>query len=218
MLVTLKRVAKFYGPKLVFKNVDLELEAGTVMLVVGPNGAGKSTILRIMAGLARPSAGEASRSVPAGSVGYLAHETFIYPKLSALENLRFWAGLYGLPVGENDLLEVLDRMGLKRVAFEQAGSFSRGMAQRLSLARALMNEPELLFLDEPGTGLDETSRAVLMREIEACRERGAAVAWVSHDAMADARRANTVLAFGDGKTAEVLAADVWLERKKAAVC
>jgi heme exporter protein A len=171
-----------------------------------------------MAGLALPSAGEATLSVPAEKMGYLAHETFIYPKLSALENLRFWAGLYGLPSDEERLLAVLDRMGLKRVAFEQAGSFSRGMAQRLSLARALMNEPELLFLDEPGTGLDEASRGVLMREIEACRDRGAAVAWVSHDAMADAARADKVLAFGGGRTAGVMDAGEWLEQKKAAVC
>lgn len=217
MVVSLKRAAKFYGPKLVFKDVDLELAAGEVLLVVGPNGAGKSTLIRIMAGLSRPSAGEAVLSVPPESVGYLAHETFIYPMLTAVENLRFWAGLYGVSTREEDLLVVLERMGLKRAAFEQARSFSRGMAQRLSLARVLMAEPAMLFLDEPGTGLDEASKEILLAEIEAARMRGAAVAWVSHDAVGDVARADRVLQFAD-KTAEVMPAAEWLERRMAGAC
>lgn len=217
MVLSLKRAAKFYGPKLVFKEVSLELKAGEVMLLVGPNGAGKSTLIRIMAGLSRSSAGEAILNVPPEAVGYLAHETFIYPRLSAVENLKFWAGIYGVSTREEDLLVILERLGLKRAAFEQARSFSRGMAQRLSLARVLMTEPKMLFLDEPGTGLDEASKKILLDEIEAARMRGAAVAWVSHDALADAPRADSVLSFGD-KTAEVMPAAEWLERRRASVC
>lgn len=211
----LSGVAKFYGSKLVFKGLDLELERGEVLLVVGPNGSGKSTLLKVMCGLCRPSAGTVQQGYGPDKTGYLAHETFIYPGLSALENLRFWAGLYGWSADEAGLLAVLERMGLKRAAFERAGSFSRGMAQRLSLARVFMREPMLLFLDEPGTGLDLQSREIMLREVGSARHRGASLVWVSHDAASDAERADRVLAFtGEGR-AEVESAGSWLEARRA---
>jgi len=194
MLLGLSDVAKFYGAKLVFKKLSLELSTGQVLLLVGANGAGKSTLLRIMAGLARPTAGKVQRHCPPEAVGYVGHQTFIYARLTALENLRFWAGLYGLDTGEAALLAALERVGLRQAAFEEAGSFSRGMAQRLSLARAFMPEPKLLFLDEPGTGLDKRSAAVLHREIAVARKRGAGVVWISHDVAGDLARADLVLA------------------------
>ncbi|BBD08371.1 heme ABC exporter ATP-binding protein CcmA [Desulfovibrio ferrophilus] len=194
MLIRLADVSKFYGSKLVFKKLSLELPAGNVLLLVGANGAGKSTLLRIMAGLSRPSTGEVSLDIGPEKTGYVGHQTFIYAKLSAVENLRFWAGLHGLDTSEKAMLEALDRVGLKKAAFEEAGSFSRGMAQRLSLARAFMTRPDLLFLDEPGTGLDKRSTAVLHREIEGARERGAGVVWISHDVSGDLKRADLVFA------------------------
>ncbi|WP_461210761.1 ABC transporter ATP-binding protein [Desulfocurvus sp. DL9XJH121] len=197
MLIRLSDVSKFYGSKLVFKKLSLELEPGCVLLLVGANGAGKSTLLRIMAGLSRPSAGRVEMDVPPEKVGFVGHRTFIYPKLSALENLRFWARLYGLDCGEDALLAALERVDLKRAAYEAAGGFSRGMAQRLSLARAFMSAPDLLFLDEPGTGLDRRSLDVLRREIATARERGAAVVWISHDVAGDLARADKVFAIED---------------------
>jgi len=198
MLIRLKNISKFFGAKLVFKNVGLELGRGAILLVVGPNGAGKSTLLKIMAGLARPTTGEVEVSLGPEKIGFLGHQTFIYPRLSAVENLRFWADMYGLSKTESDLLEVLSRMGLKGAAFEEAGSFSRGMAQRLSLARVLLLEPDLLFLDEPGTGLDVRSRGVLGREILAAKTRGAALVWVSHDVVNDLGAADFVLSLSGG--------------------
>lgn len=197
MLLRLADVSKFYGSKLVFKKLSLELAPGNVLLLVGANGAGKSTLLRIMAGLSRPSTGAVEMNIGLEKTGYVGHQTFIYAKLSAMENLRFWAGLYGLDTGEETLLAALDRVGLKKAAFEEAGSFSRGMAQRLSLARAFMTRPELLFLDEPGTGLDKRSTAVLHREIEDARQRGAGVVWISHDVSGDLKRADMVFAIAD---------------------
>lgn len=201
MLIRLNDVAKFYGSKLVFKKLSMELGAGKVLLLVGANGAGKSTLLRIMSGLGRPSAGEVECTVPAEKVGFVAHQTFIYSQLSAIDNLRFWAGVYGADQSDETLMAALDRVGLKRAAFERAGSFSRGMAQRLSLARVFMLRPDLLFLDEPGTGLDKRSTAVLHREIAAARERGASVVWVSHDVASDLSRADLVFAIDNGTCA-----------------
>lgn len=197
MMIRLADVSKFYGSKLVFKKLSLELAPGSVLLLVGANGAGKSTLLRIMAGLSRPTAGTVDCDVPPEKIAYVGHQTFIYAKLSAVENLRFWARLYGLDASEDAMLAALERVGLKQAAFEEAGSFSRGMAQRLSLARAFMTRPELLFLDEPGTGLDKRSTDVLRREIAAARERGASVVWISHDVAEDLARADAVFAIVD---------------------
>ena len=195
-LLTVKRAAKFFGNKLVFKEVSCEVLPGQIMLVAGPNGAGKSTLMRIMAGLSRPSAGEVGLHLDPGDVAYLGHATFIYPGLSALENLKFWASMYGLSPAREDLMDLLRRVGLERVAEEKAGSFSRGMAQRLNLARIYQVNPRLIFLDEPGTGLDPKSLARLRVEITGFRDHGISVIWISHHVVEDAALADTVLALG----------------------
>ncbi len=204
MLLRLTKVAKFYGNRLVIKDVSFEAAPGTVTLLAGPNGAGKSTLLKLMAGLSRPSAGSVERGVAEDSLGYLGHQTFIYPELTAFENLAFWARLHGLAperCTEEALLAALDRMELKRFAFERAGGFSRGMAQRLNLARVLLLSPSLLLLDEPGTGLDTRSMAILHREIAAARDRGAGIVWISHSVAEDLARADHVLAIAEKRVA-----------------
>ncbi len=197
-LLALTRAGKFYGARPVFRNVTCALPGGRVLLVVGRNGAGKSTLLKAMAGLTPLTFGKIERHVPLEGVAYLGHATFLYPRLTALENLRFWAGMYGLSPSARDLTGVLERVGLSRAAHEQAGIFSRGMAQRLTLARVLLVEPRLLLLDEPGTGLDTASMAVLHREIASARERGALVVWVSHQVSEDLARADLVLSLSGG--------------------
>ena len=192
-LLELAGVAKFYGSKLVFKDVSLAVRPGEVWIVAGENGAGKSTLLRIMAGLAKADAGAVSHGVEAGDIGLLGHETFIYPHLTALDNLRFWAGLHERPADDASLDEALARVGLTAAAHEKAGRFSRGMAQRLSLARVLLLAPALLLLDEPGTGLDARSRAMLEAEIAAARKRGAGLVWVSHHLAHNLARADKVI-------------------------
>jgi heme exporter protein A len=192
-MLALDRVAKFFGNRLVFRDVSLSVEPGSVLLVAGPNGAGKSTLLRVMAGLARPSQGAVRCDVEPGRLGYVGHHTFIYPELTALENLGFWARLYGRPADEAALVAALERVELAHAGFERAGTFSRGMAQRLSLARVFLLEPELILLDEPGTGLDRRSMAILRTEIAAARGRGAALVWVSHSVERDLELADRVL-------------------------
>lgn len=188
-----KKLTKLFNTKLVFKDVSLQLARGEVLVVIGPNGAGKSTLLKILCGLAEPTSGNVVCRVPDDRVGYIGHSTFIYPRLSAVDNLRFWSRMYSLSAGEDTILALLNRVGLDRVAYEQAGIFSRGMAQRLSLARVLLIEPQLIFLDEPSTGLDVRSQALLMREIAAARKRGAGLVWVSHDVERDIGRADKAL-------------------------
>lgn len=200
-MLELHRVARLYGHKVVFKDVSCTCAAGSITLLAGNNGAGKSTLLRIMAGFSRPSSGTAHFTMPTPRVGYLAHATFVYPALTALENLTFWREAYGLDIAPADLLAGLERVDLAAHAHERAGVFSRGMAQRLNLARVLMLEPDILLLDEPGAGLDAASRALLHQEILSARKRGACVTLVSHDLVNDAPLADRVLLLKAGKLA-----------------
>ncbi|SKA70884.1 heme exporter protein A [Paucidesulfovibrio gracilis DSM 16080] len=198
-LLRLEKAAKFYGAKLVFRDVTCAVEPGQVMLVAGPNGAGKTTLLKVMAGLSRPSAGTVRLDVPPERTAYLGHATFLYPGLTALQNLGFWARMYGLRRSRKQLMEMLERVGLVRVAEERAGSFSRGMSQRLNLARVFLVDPALLFLDEPGTGLDVTSLALLRREIGRLAEAGTSIVWISHQVREDRELAHTVLALSGAR-------------------
>ena len=199
MLLKLEKVAKFYGNRLIIKDVSCTVEPGTVTLLAGPNGAGKSTLLKIMAGLSEPTAGKVELTVENDNIGYVGHQTFIYPDLSALENLSFWSSLHGQKNDEATLLAALDRVELKRFAFERAGCFSRGMAQRLNLARVFLLQPSLILLDEPGTGLDVRSMGILHNEIAAAKDRGAGLVWISHSVASDLARADKVLAIRDKK-------------------
>ncbi|MDR3362505.1 MAG: ABC transporter ATP-binding protein [Desulfovibrio sp.] len=205
-MLEMQGIAKFYGDKAVLENISCSFTAGSVSLLIGGNGAGKSTLVRIMAGLSRPSAGTARFTGEAASsrprrTGYLGHATFLYPGLTALENLRFWSDAGGMDLGEDDLLAVLGRVGLAPCARERSGVFSRGMAQRLNLARVLMPDPDMLLLDEPGTGLDAASRVFLHQEVLAARARGACVVLVSHDVAADAPLADRILLLDNRKLA-----------------
>ncbi len=205
-MLRLSGVAKFYGQRLIFKGVSLNLEAGSVLLLVGGNGSGKSTLLKIMAGLSRPSAGTVECLAGPEKMAYLGHQTFIYPALSALENLLFWGRLYKTPAAlmgsaflKTAAEQALERVELSPFAEEKAGTFSRGMAQRLNLARVFLQEPQVILLDEPGTGLDVRSAKILQREIIAARERGAATVWISHTLADDLPLADQVLALGKSR-------------------
>lgn len=185
VVLGLRKVRKEYDPRVILREVTLDVRPG-VTLLTGANGAGKSTLMRIMAGLEKPTEGEvdyASESPPA----YLGHATCLYAGLTALENLRFWDRAYGGDASPARLQEVLERVNLLRRAEDRAGTFSRGMAQRLNLARILLRSTDLWLLDEPDTGLDVASTGLLLREIAAARAAGKAVVWISH--RVDAHRA-----------------------------
>lgn len=194
-------VGKFFGSRLVLRDVSVQARAGEALLVVGGNGAGKTTLLKIMAGLCRPSAGAVDLRVAPEACAYLGHATFLYPRLSAGANLAFWGRMYGLSPSREDIAAVLARVGLAHVEGESAGTFSRGMAQRLNLARVFLIGPKLVFLDEPGTGLDPASQDLLRREILNLKASGAAVVWVSHHLASDLPLAERVLHIKDTRVA-----------------
>ncbi len=195
VVLQLVHVTKFFGQRCIVKDVNLAVHAGTVTLLMGANGAGKSTLMRLMAGLAKPSMGEIHRHVDEKDMGYLGHATFVYPALTARENLAFWAQMYGLPVhgaGENPIDAVLRRVELLPFAEEKAGVFSRGMAQRLNLARVLLLKPKLWLFDEPSTGLDVRSAHMLREEVQHAQQQGTAIVWISHDMHSDGAMAHAI--------------------------
>lgn len=207
IILELKHVAKAYGRKAVLRDVSCALESGSVNLLTGRNGSGKSTLMRLMAGLARPTRGTIRRPKGDAPIGYVAHATFLYPNLTALENLAFWNRAAGMSLSEGDIRKGLDRVGLGPYANERAGCFSRGMAQRLNLARLLLQSPRLWLLDEPGTGLDIESLATLRTEIAAARDDGVCVVLITHDPEGDGPLADRRLTLEEGRLADAAAAE-----------
>jgi heme exporter protein A len=155
--------------------VDLELEAGERLLLLGPNGAGKSTFIRVFAGLMHAAHGRAlvhgqpARSAR-GLVGVVGHATYLYDELTALENLRFYAELYGVKPALERAVALLEDVGLAHLANEPVGRLSRGQQQRVTIARALLHDPPILLLDEPDTGLDLAAFA-RVEELTASHQR-----------------------------------------------
>jgi ABC-type multidrug transport system ATPase subunit len=160
-----RALEKRYGDKRILRGVTLDVAADEFLLVTGPNGSGKTTLLRLCAGLAAPTRGELEVAVERGRVGYLAHEPLVYRELSALENLDLYGRLYRVPERRERAGMLLERFGLWDARHVRAGSFSRGMLQRLALCRTLLHEPSLLLLDEPFSGLDDEGVRLLDREL-----------------------------------------------------
>ena len=156
-------VTKQFGRRKVLSGVDLSLNKGDFLLVLGPNGAGKTTLMRILATLMAPTEGDASvfgfsvRNEPTEirkRIGFISHSHLLYRDLTTYENLRFYGEMYGVENLDDRITELLDRVELTHRKYDTVRNFSRGMFQRLSIARAVLHSPELLFLDEPQTGLD----------------------------------------------------------------
>ena len=166
-MVRARGLEKRYGDKRVLRGLDLDVPHGGFVLVTGPNGSGKTTLLRLVAGLLAPTRGELEVAVERGGLGFLGHEPLVYRELTALENLELYGRLYRVPERRERIGMLLERFGLWEARAERAGSFSRGMLQRLALCRALLHDPDLLLLDEPFSALDADGAALLDRELAA---------------------------------------------------
>ena len=192
-LAAIRNGAKFYGDRKVFGGLNCDFRRGSLCVALGSNGAGKTTLLKILAGLTKLSEGE--MEIKRGArVGYFAHASFVYPGLTAAENLKFWARAYGADLGGVE--PALQKVGLAARADDPARSFSRGMLQRLNFARLLLQKPDLWLLDEPFSGLDEESQSFMRRELKNIKGEGACVVVVSHDPRADLPLADCSLKMG----------------------
>jgi heme exporter protein A len=186
-----RSLVKRFGAVAALRGVELTVAQGSIHAILGPNGAGKSTLLRILAGLSHPTHGEVEIAVGDGTydrpnkvrkaMGYVGHATLLYPELSARENLLFAAKLYGVDRADERADELLEEEGLTQAANLRAGAFSRGMAQRLSIARARVHDPKIVLLDEPFTGLDRPSSDRLAARLDGLRSQGCALVLITHD-------------------------------------
>ncbi|HEY3051168.1 MAG TPA: ABC transporter ATP-binding protein [Gaiellaceae bacterium] len=191
-MIRARKLSKRFGGKRVLERLDLEVPRGGFVLVTGPNGSGKTTLLRVCAGLAAPTDGELEVDVPRGAIGFLAHEPLVYRELTALENLDLYGRLYRLPERRERAGAMLERFGLWPSRNERAGTFSRGMLQRLALCRTFLHDPDLLLLDEPFDGLDVEGAELLHAEL--AERTGVTALVATHDPEALAARANGGLA------------------------
>ena len=202
----LRGAGRRYGERAALRDVSLELEAGRTLVVFGPNGAGKTTLLRILATLLRPHAGEVrvlGHPLPEdgyavrGRIGFLGHEALLYRELTGRENLRFYARLHG--VAAPRVAAVLDAVGMTARADDPVAELSRGMVQRLAIARAVLHEPALLLLDEPLANLDPAAAEQVAPLIGA--GSGATRVVTSHDPAGGLEGADVALGLKGGKVA-----------------
>jgi heme exporter protein A len=208
-------LTKVYGRQRALAGVDLTLRAGEAVALLGPNGAGKSTLVGILATLLKPSTGQVLYGGHAahhddelrGAIGVVAHESLCYGDLSGRENLLLFARLYAVPEPHDRADEVLRRVGLAGDAERRAArTYSRGMLQRLAVARALVHRPQLLLLDEPFTGLDRAGVELLGALLHEERARGAILVVVTHDFEAVASLIDRVVVLARGKVTRDTAA------------
>ncbi len=186
-VIILQNLVKFFGRFAALRDISDSFAPGRLYVVVGDNGAGKSTLLRVVAGLMEPSQGSVTllgaktvREV-AHRIGYMGHAPLLYDELSGMENLRYFAGLYGL---RDDRLcsDAMRRVGLDPELERRVGQYSQGMRQRLSLARAVLHDPELMLLDEPFSNVDVRSAREMATVLGRVRDQGKTIVVVTHQA------------------------------------
>ena len=184
-----KKLTKVFGDRKALDKVPIEVPEGAFLSIFGPNGAGKTTLVRTLATLSRATSGTAlvagfdAKEEPdkvREHIGLISHNPMLYPDLTAMENLMFTAQLYGVVNAEERVRELLRAVELDHRRFDVVRTFSRGMTQRLSIARALMNDPDVVFLDEPYAGLDPHAVEIFDGLIEQLRD-GRTFIMVSHD-------------------------------------
>jgi heme exporter protein A len=181
---------KLFGDVEALRGLDLRVDDGQFLTIFGPNGAGKTTLIKVLATLMRPTEGQvrvggadivrAAQDVRR-RVGLVSHATYLYPQLTAFENLMFYGRLYGVRDSKARAAALAGRLGLTSRLHDRVGAFSRGMQQRLSIARALLHDPDILLLDEPFTGLDRQACRVLSEILQGIRDRRRTVLMTTHN-------------------------------------
>ena len=208
-MIEVRNLAKHFGRFSALRNLNLTVSDGDFISLFGKNGAGKTTLLRILAGLSRPSSGainiktsrQASSRIIRGSIGYLSHDTSLYMDLTALENLRFYARLMDVPADTPALKERMKLVGLSGREQDPVRSFSRGMQQRLAIARAFLHDPDILLLDEPFTGLDSSGSEFFKSYLAAAHAGGSTCIMAIHDSRLGYEIADRLVVIGGGTVA-----------------
>ena len=201
-------IRKTFGHFTALAGVTLDVQRGEFLTLFGRNGAGKTTFLKIASTLVRATHGKLQiegidiREEPEQArrhIGFLSHNTYLYRDLNPVENLRFFAQLYGVPNAENRIHSLLDRVGLKRRASDPIRAFSRGLHQRVGIARVMLHDPSLILLDEPYTGLDANAIETLNVMLDEAVARGKTVILTTHDLEQGLRAATRAAIIDRGK-------------------
>jgi len=203
-VIVLQNLVKFFGRFAALRGITENFAPGRLYVVVGDNGAGKSTLLRVVAGLTQPSQGSVTllgagtaREV-AHRIGYMGHAPLLYDELDGMENLRYFAGLYGL---DHDGIgrDAMRTVGLDPDLERRVGQYSQGMRQRLSLARAVLHDPELMLLDEPFSNVDVHSARDMAAVLGRVRDRGKTIFVVTHQSALMEQVADEFVRMSEGK-------------------
>jgi heme exporter protein A len=207
-MIEIKKLTKQADNKLILRSVDLSINKGETVAILGPNGAGKSTLLKVLATLIKPTSGlikingldlKKNHLEIKNLLGYLPHSSLLYDHYSPLENLVFFGNIYGVDNVEQRAIKLVKEVGLSFFLNEPVKNFSRGMIQRIAIARAIIHDPEILLLDEPHTGLDQGAISILNNVILSMKEKGATTLMVTHDFKQAAEICDRIIIVKNGK-------------------
>jgi heme ABC exporter ATP-binding subunit CcmA len=207
-IVEVKGIGKSFGNIVALEEVDLRVKKGEFVTIIGPNGAGKTTLIKILSTLMKPSSGEGriagfdlrkEEETLRKNIGMLSHYTFLYENLTAHENLKFYGGLYEVENIEKEIKRVIEEVGLETRLYDTVRTFSRGMKQRLSIARSIIHDPSLLLLDEPYTGLDQWSERKFKNILRRFHEEGKTIIMTTHNLSSSLELGDRVIILNSGK-------------------
>ena len=210
-MIEIKGLTKQADDKLILRGIDLKIQTGETVAILGPNGAGKSTILKVIATLMKPTSGTVNinglelkqHSMKIKKMlGYLPHSSLLYEHYSPVENLVFYGSAYGIDDPGTRAVELVRQVGLSYFQNEPVKNFSRGMIQRIAIARAIIHDPLLLLLDEPHTGLDQGAIAILNQVILAMKNQGTTTLMVTHDLKQAAEICDRAIIIKNGRVVE----------------
>jgi heme exporter protein A len=210
-MIEIKNLTKQADNKLILRGVDLSIKQGETVAILGPNGAGKSTLLKVLATLIKPTSGHVKINgldlkkdhIEVKKLfGYLPHSSLLYDHYTPLENLVFFGELYGVKDVENKARELVKEVGLSFFINEPVKNFSRGMIQRIAIARAIIHDPKIMLLDEPHTGLDQGAISILNNVVLSMKEKGCTTLMVTHDFKQAAEICDRIIIVKNGKIAD----------------
>jgi heme exporter protein A len=210
-MIEIKKLTKQADNKLILRGIDLSITQGETVAILGPNGAGKSTLLKVLATLIKPTSGlvkingldlKKDHIEVKKMFGYLPHSSLLYDHYTPLENLVFFGNLYGVKDVENRARKLVNEVGLSFFINEPVKNFSRGMIQRIAIARAIIHEPKIMLLDEPHTGLDQGAITILNNVVLSMKEKGCTTLMVTHDFKQAAAICDRIIIVRNGKIAD----------------
>jgi heme exporter protein A len=217
-LITVKKLDKTFGARWALRGVSFQVNQGEIVAIVGPNGAGKTTLLRLIATLSRANDGSIligkiplpdHANAARASIGFVGHQTFMYDDLTAEENLTFYARLYDIADVSQRVRAVAQRVGIEHRLGDVTRTLSRGLQQRLTLARMLLHQPAVLLLDEPYTGLDKVAADLLDQIMAEAKSEGRGILFSTHELERGLALCDRALILSAGRLVYDLPRDEW---------